>query len=168
METMRKVFDVDVVVRLRSGDFQVEWQGRFDRVRERLDIQTRTVRIVVAVDKPYENVIPGERPPLAPGMFCEVELRGKPRTGQIVIPRTAVRDGHVYLIDRNNRLVRREVEVAFSQGGFTCVAAGLSPGERLVISDPTPAIEGMLVEAVVDAEAEASLVSTATGEGSIR
>jgi len=168
METMRKVFDVEAVVRLRTGDFVVEWTGRFDRIREQLDIQTRTVRLVIAVDKPYENVIPGQRPPLAPGMFCEVELHGKPRTGQMVIPRMALQEGHVYLVNQENRLVRRAVDVAFSQGGFSCIRGGLSPGERLVISDPTPAIEGMLVEPVLDDEAVKALVTDATGEGSVR
>ncbi len=168
MKTMRKVFDVDATVRMRTGDFSVEWQGRFDRIREQLDIQTRTISIVIAVDKPYENVIPGERPPLAPGMFCEVELRGQPRAGQIVIPRTALHEGHVYLVNKESRLERRPVEVKFSQGGFSHISTGLVPGERLVISDPMPAIEGMKVEAIESPEAEQSLISEATGEGSVR
>lgn len=168
METMRRVFDIDVVVRVESGNFQVTWPARFDRVREQLDAQTRTVRIVVAVDKPYENIVPGKRPPLAPGMFCEVQLQGQPRTGQIVIPRTALHDGHVYLVNTENRLERRPVEVAFSQGGLSCLTAGLKPGEWLVVSDPTPAVEGMLVEPIVDADAEQSLVAEATGEGPAR
>ncbi len=168
METMRRIFDIDVVVRVESGNFQVTWPARFDRVRAQLDTQTHTVRIVVAVDEPYANIIPGKRPPLAPGMFCEVQLRGKPRTGQIVIPRTALRDGHVYLVNDENRLERRPVEVAFSQGGLSCLSGGLQPGDRLVVSDPTPAVEGMLVEPLVDADAEHSLVAEATGEGPVR
>ena len=168
MQEMRKIFNVDVIVRLRSGDFVVQWPGRFDRVREQLDIQTRSVRIVVAVDKPYENVIPGERPPLAPGMFCEVELRGQPRTGQIVIPRVALHDGHAYVLSDLNRLVRRAVKIDFSQGNLVCLQEGLQPGERLVISDPVPAIEGMLVEPVPDEESAQTLFDEASGAGSVR
>jgi len=168
METMRRIFDIDVVVRVESGDFQVTWPARFDRVREQLDTQTHTVRIVVAVDEPYENVTPGRRPPLVPGMFCEVQLRGKPRTGQIVIPRAALHGGHVYLLNDENRLERRPVEVAFSQGGLSCLSAGLQPGERLVVSDPTPAVVGMLVDPIPDADAEQALVAEATGEGPVR
>ena len=127
-------------------------------------MQTRTVRIVVAVDKPYENVVPGQRPPLAPGMFCAVELRAKPRTGQIVIPRTALQNGHVYVVSAENRLEVRPVEVAFSQGGFACLRSGLVPGERLVVSDPTPAVEGMLVEPTPDMQTEQALIAESTGE----
>jgi len=168
METMRRVFDIDATVRLESGDFQVSWPARFARVREQLDTQTRTVMIVVAVDKPYENIIPGKRPPLAPGMFCEVELQGQPRTGQVVIPRTSLRDGHVYLVNDENRLERRAVDVAFSQGGLSCLTDGLKPGDRLVVSDPTPAVEGMLVEPQLDLVVEETLIDEATAEGPVR
>ncbi|MCG8448468.1 MAG: efflux RND transporter periplasmic adaptor subunit [Pirellulales bacterium] len=168
MEMIRKIFDVDVEIRMESGDFAVTWPGRFDRVREQLDVQTRTVRIVVAVDKPYENVIPGERPPLAPGMFCEVELRAKPRTGQIVIPRTAMRNGQVYVVNAENRLETRNIEVAFSQGGLTCVKSGLQPGERLVVSDPTPAVVGMLVEPTPDAQTEEILLAESAAEAPLQ
>ena len=164
MERMRRIFDVDVEVRLESGDFIVTWPARFDRVREQLDLQTRTVRIVVAVDKPYENIIPGQRPPLSPGMFCEVELRAKPRTGQVVIPRTAIQNNKVYLLNKENRLEIRNVELAFSQGGLACLKTGLTPGERLIVSDPTPAVEGMLVEPVEDAKALQALLAESTGE----
>ena len=168
MQAVRKVFNVDAVVRMRTGDFVVEWEGRFDRIREQLDLQTRTLRVVIAVDRPYENVIPGKRPPLAPGMFCEVELRGAPRTGKVVVPRTSVRDGAVYLVNDENRLERRPVEVAFSQGGISVIEAGLAGGERLVVSDPTPAIEGMLVEPTTDDEIRTNLILEAAGEGELR
>jgi len=168
MELMREIFDVQATVRMKTGDFQVEWTGRFDRIREQLDIQTRTLGVIIAVDRPYDNVIPGQRPPLAPGMFCEVELRGQPRTGQMVVPRVALHEGHVYLVNEEDRLERRRVEVLFSQGGFSCISSGLNPGERLVVSDPTPGIEGMKVIPTPDTELEQSLVAETTGEGSVR
>jgi RND family efflux transporter MFP subunit len=168
MQTMREVFNVEATVRLQSGDVLVEWPAHFARVREQLDTRTRTVRIVVAVENPYENIVPGKRPPLAPGMFCQVEFRGQTRTGQIVIPRTALRDGHVYLVNKENRLERRAVKIAFSQGGLSCLAEGLKPGERLVVSDPTPAVEGMLVDPRPDEALQQSLEDEATGEGPVR
>lgn len=168
METVRNVFDVQALVRLRTGDFVVEWEGRFDRIREELDLQTRTLRLVVAVDRPYENVIPGQRPPLAPGMFCEVELRGAARTGKLFVPRTSVRDNAVYLVNNENRLERRPVTIDFSQGGISVVETGLAAGERLVVSDPTPAIEGMLVDPTLVGEIRDNLIKEAAGEGDLR
>ena len=168
MRMIRDVFDVQVTVRLRTGDFVVEWDGRFDRVREELDLQTRTLRVVVAVDRPFDNVIPGQRPPLSPGMFCEVELRSKPRTNKIVVPRTSVWDNAVYLVNDENRLQRKPVKVAFSQGGFSVIAEGLYGGERLVVSDPTPAIEGMLVEPTLSNDLGENLVAEAAGKSELR
>jgi RND family efflux transporter MFP subunit len=168
MQTMRTIFDVQAIVRMRSGDFVVEWQARFDRMREELDLQTRTMPVVVVVDRPYEGVVPGKRPPLAPGMFCEVELRARPRENQIVVPRTSVWDGSVFLVDDQNRLVRRPVQIAFSQGSISVVAQGLAAGETLVVSDPTPAVEGMLVEPDFDAGVADRLVAAALGQGDLQ
>jgi RND family efflux transporter MFP subunit len=168
MQTIRTVFNVEALVRLRTGDFVVQWVGRFDRIREELDLQTRTLRVVIAVDRPYENVVPGQRPPLSPGMFCEVELRGASRPDRIVVPRTSLRDNVVYLVNRENRLEPRPVNVEFSQGGFSVIAEGLSGGETLVVSDPTPAIAGMLVEPLLDTEVQANLEAEARGEGEMR
>jgi multidrug efflux system membrane fusion protein len=168
MEAVRKVFNAQAIVRMRTGELVVEWDGRFDRIREELDLQTRTLRVIIAVDRPYENVIPGKRPPLAPGMFCEVELRGAPRNSRIVVPRTSIRNGSVYLVNNESRLDRRPVEVAFSQGGISVVKSGLTGGERLVVSDPTPAIEGMLVEPRFDKEMLTKVINEAAGEGDLR
>jgi RND family efflux transporter MFP subunit len=165
MDTMRSIFDVEVIVRMRTGDFQVEWAGRFDRIREQLDPQTRTVQIVVVVEKPYSEIIPGKRPPLAPGMFCEVELRGQPLAGRLVIPRSSLRGGHVYVVNGDHRLQRRKVEVAMLQGDFLAIGSGLQAGELLVLTVPTQAIEGMLVQPVRDEVAEKRLIENASGTG---
>jgi len=163
--TIEQLFDFDVTVRYRSGDFQPEWKGRVLRLREQLDPRTRTIGLVIAVDKPYEQAIPGQRPPLVQGMYCEAELRGRVRAGQIVIPRAALHDGQVYIVDQDNRLQRRSVQVAFAQSSFLCIQSGLRAGDRVVVSDPTPAITGGLVEPVPDSPLRQRLAAEAAGEG---
>lgn len=166
--TVQELFDFRVIVRFRSGDFEAEWEGRVVRMREQLDPRTRTVALVIVVDEPYQQAIPGKRPPLIQGMYCEAELRGPVRKGQIVIPRSAFHNGHVYLVGNNSRLRRRKVEVAFAQSGFLCLKDGLQEGGMLVVSEPTPAIEGLLVEPVADKQLQRRLISQATGEGSLK
>lgn len=147
------------------GDLPTLWQARFDRVSETLDPQTRTVGIVVAVDEPYEGVQPGVRPPLVKGMFVRVALQGPPRPDTLVIPRTALHEGQrVYLADGENRLRSREVQVGFGQDEFMTIVSGLATGERLVVSDPVPAIEGMLLEPQEDEALLTRLVAAASGE----
>lgn len=167
-ETVEELFDFRVIVRYRSGDFKAEWEGRVVRMREQLDPRTRTAALVIAVDRPYEKAIPGKRPPLVKGMYCEAELRGEVRKDHIVIPRAAVHNGHAYLVGSDNRLRRRSVEVAFAQSGFLCLKDGLQEGETVVVSDPTPAIEGLLVEPVRDEGLQKRLISQATAEESLK
>jgi len=166
--TVKRLFDFDVLVRYRSGDFVAEWKGRVARIREQIDTRTHTIGFVVAVDKPYDKVIPGERPPLVKGMYCEIELGGARRAGRAVIPRSAVHGGYVYLVNSENRLERRKVEVSFAQSGFVCLRSGLAEGDTLVVSDPTPAIEGLLASPVTDDRLLEKLVAEATARGSLK
>ena len=47
--------DVSVLVTLQSGDWSAEWEARIDRLREAVDSKTREIKVVVAVDRPYEK-----------------------------------------------------------------------------------------------------------------
>ncbi len=168
METMREVFQIDAIIRYTYGDRVIEWPARFERVRENIDPETRTLGIVFVIDNPYEMAIPGQRPPPVRGTFCEVELRSRNKLEQIIVPRSAVRDSHVYLVNGDSRLARREVQVSFFQSGFAAIAAGINEGEQVVVSDPTPAIEGMLVQGSEDEELRDRLVEAARGNGAVK
>ena len=168
MESVRKLFDITAKVRLRSGELTAEWEAKFVRIREVLDQKTRTLGLVVAVDRPYEKVIPGKRPPLVQGMFCEVEIIGKIRNKQIIIPRSAFHNGLVYVLDSGNRLRTKPIAIAISQANFISISEGLVKGETVVVSDPSPAIDGMLVEAIPDHDILESLIAEATGKGELK
>lgn len=138
------------------------WPARFARVSPTIDPRTRTVGIIVEVDEPYRRAQPGIRPPLVKGMFVEVVLSGRPRDA-IVIPSGAVHGGAVYVVADGNRLARRPVEVSLSQPSFLVVAEGIEAGDRVVVSDLFPAIEGMLLDPVDDVAGLAALAADATG-----
>ena len=138
-------FGLRPTVHLRGSGLDVSWDARFVRLRDVIDPKTRTIGIVVAVDNPYRKATPGIRPPLVKGMFVEVELRGKPRERQIVIPRSALHQGRVYLVDEQSRLVTRPVKVDFTLGDELCLAEGVAAGDTLVLTDLVPALEGMLL-----------------------
>ena len=157
------------MVRYISGDWSAEWDARFTHIREAVHARTRAVNIVVAVDRPYEKIIPGVRPPLTRGMFCEVELQGKIRPNSIIIPRSALHNGNtVFLVDEQNRLQFQEVQVAFAQSNFYCLASGLQGGETLIVSNPSPAIEGMRVEPVSDNVLQQQLQAEAQGQEALK
>ncbi|MGI9412611.1 MAG: efflux RND transporter periplasmic adaptor subunit [Hyphomicrobiales bacterium] len=156
------------VVRLKIDDQAVEWQGRFARISDTIDPNTRTVGVIAAVDGPYTQAIPGKRPPLAKGMFVEVELRARTIEGRIIVPRSALHDGRLYLADKDNRLEIRTVETGLTQGGFADVVSGLKAGERVVVSDLSPAIPGMLLKIDVDKALSDRLLADAGGKGTLK
>lgn len=156
---------LDPVVRLTSGDLTVEWPATVVRVAETVDTKTRTLGVIVRVDDPYAEAAPGLRPPLARGMFVEVALRGRPWNDRLVVPRQALRDGFVWMVDGEGRLRRRAVETAFRQDSFAVLADGapLAAGDRVVVSDLVPAVEGMAIAAVPDDDLAARVATEAGG-----
>ena len=155
-------------VHLRGGSVEAQWDARFMRINDTIDPDTRTVGVIVAVDDPYQNSVPGVRPPLSKNMFVEVEIIGRPQAGQIVAPRSSLHGNTLYVVDAENRLRIKPVVVDFSQTDFVVIKKGLAVGDKIIVSDPIPAIDGMLVKAVVDAEASAALIAQAEGGGAIR
>lgn len=149
---------------LQENGLNASWTARVARLSDTLDPKTRTVGVIVEVDKPYTNVLPGSRPPLVKGLFVQVTLAGKPRPGSLVVPRSALHANRLYVVDEQQRLDIREVKVGMLQPGFATIASGLRAQEQVVISDLVPAVQGMLLKTVSDPATEQRLVQTAQGE----
>ena len=162
-EQLPEMVGLNPLVRLDLGNHVAEWEAEFVRFDDTVDPQTRTMGVVAAVDRPFEKVIPGYRPPLSKGMFVQVVLRGKSQAPRVVLPRSAVRGGVVLVADQENRLRRRKVELLFSQGSTSVIASGLSAGERVVVSDLVPAVEGMLLHVQTDEALSESLKNQGDG-----
>ena len=152
------------LVRMDMGQESAEWDARFIRFSDQVDPQTRTIGVVISVDDPFKKVIPGKRPPLTKGMFVQVVIRGRTQKNRIVVPRSAIRAGKVYLVGEDRRLQVRPVSVLFSQGAVSVISTGIEAGDRIVVSDPIPAVEGMLLNTVPDETLQARVLSAARGE----
>ena len=57
------------------------------------------------------------------------------------------------------------MDVALVQADFVVVKAGLQAGERVVVSDLVPAIEGMALDPVIDTETLDLLLRQSTSGG---
>lgn len=167
IETVIKQFGLSATVRLLSNGFQAAWEAYLARISEAEDPQTRTRGFIVAVDNPYEKVEVGKRPPLIRNTFVEVELRGQAKNG-IPIPRSALHSDKVYIADKENRLQLRSVKIAFMQGDMAVIKEGLSTGDKLILSQISPAIEGLLLHLETDTAAGLALQTMAAGEGRLR
>ncbi len=136
-------------VELDIGNAEMaRWEAEFVRFADSVDSETRTLGVVIAVDKPLQKVIPGIRPPLSKGMFVEVAIAGREHKDRIVIPRSAVRNEQVYVVDNDNRLQIRNVIREYDQQDKTIIKQGLRAGDQLVLSDIIPAVTGMLLQPV--------------------
>jgi multidrug efflux pump subunit AcrA (membrane-fusion protein) len=160
--------NLTATIRLESGDLEAMWEAKLTRFTT-VDATTRTIGVVVAVDKPFENTQPGQQPPLLAGMYVEVELRGAPRKGCKPVPRSALRDGGiVHIVDAESRLVRRPVKIGIRQATFACIGDGLAAGERVVLTDLVPAVEGMLLAPSLDERATKTLATAVSGGGAAK
>lgn len=159
---------LQVIVRLvgTEGDTE-EWQGELLRISEAIDPTRDTVGLVVAVNNPYEGVIPGKRPPLLKGMYTSVEILA-PARGMLVLPRKAIHQGRVYVAvpdgDKDShRLEIRPVHIVHKQGHLVVVDAGIEEGEQIVITDVIPVIEGLPLKTIQAVEYERQLAQDALG-----
>jgi RND family efflux transporter MFP subunit len=152
------------LVRMDLGGPVAEWPAEFVRFSDQVDPATRTLGVVVAVDRPLDLVIPGQRPPLSKGMFVQVLIRGRVQPDRVVVPRAALRAGQVHLVDADNRLHMSPVEVAFTQGPLAVIEAGVAAGDRVVLSDLVPAVEGMRLEPQPDESVRALMARAAHGD----
>jgi RND family efflux transporter MFP subunit len=151
-------------VRLDMGTTVAEWAAQFVRFSDNVDPETRTMGVVVAVDKPFDKVIPGVRPPLSKGMFVQVLLQGKAQADRIILPRSAIKDGVAYLADEQNRLHRQQVEILFNQGDISVIAQGIEAGQKIIVSDLVPAVNGMLLQPEADPKMTEMLLNAARGQ----
>lgn len=158
-------FGLHAIVRLRFDDRNVEWRGRVVRISDTVDPKTRTVGAIVAVDNAYAGAVPGQRPPLIKGMFVEVELRTKPVEGKILVPRSALHAGRLYLVNTEQRLEIRPVETGLVQDDLAVISAGLKPGEKVIVSDLSPAIAGMALKTTTDTDFTKRLLKEAAAKG---
>ncbi|MDG4868593.1 efflux RND transporter periplasmic adaptor subunit [Guyparkeria sp. 1SP6A2] len=152
-------------IRVRQEN-PIIWTGRIVRVAEGIDPATRTLPVVVAVDGPYRNANPPQRPALVPGTFVEGVLSQKSNLPQLVVPAYAVHQGQIYLVDSEDRLRRRTVDVSRPQNGWVVVHEGLEAGERVIIDDVVPAIDGMPLTTRHDSDSQRALITQASGEQS--
>ena len=148
-ENMSSITGFKPIIQLDLGnDKPAEWEASFVRFTDGVDVQTRTLGIVVAVDKPLQKIIPGTRPPLSKGMFVSVAISGLIQPNSIVIPRAAMRNDQVYVMNQENRLEIRLVQKRYHQKQQSIINSGLKEGEKLILTDLIPAIQGMLLKPV--------------------
>jgi RND family efflux transporter MFP subunit len=130
------------------GSQEYRWQGRIVRVNAAVDQETRLIYATAEVADPY-GVAADRGMPIAVGMFVNAEIEGAASQSALVMPRLALRnENKVYVINAENRLEIRTVDVLSTSEERVLVRAGVEPGERVVTSTLPNAVDGMEVEPI--------------------
>ena len=146
--------DLEAKVELEAGDNIIAWQGRVDRSGGSIDAQTQSQSIVVIIDKPYEQAVPGKKPPLIRDTFVKVTLKAPVLNNQILIPVNAIHNDNVYTVNSEGRLEIKPIEVDFIQEQIAVIRSGLKPDDKVVLSRVFPAVEGMSLKPQPDKHIE--------------
>lgn len=124
------------------------WNGRIVRTNAAMDKDTRMVYAIAEVEDPY-GLGSDNGSPMAVGMFVQAEIAGVNSQSAMVLPRLALRNTNkVYVINDENRLEIRTVEVLSTSEHKVLVTDGVQPGDKVVTSTIPAAVDGMEVRAI--------------------
>nr|NIP17160.1 efflux RND transporter periplasmic adaptor subunit [Xanthomonadales bacterium]NIX11950.1 efflux RND transporter periplasmic adaptor subunit [Xanthomonadales bacterium] len=138
----------DVQFRATLGNRDYYWDGRIVRVNAAVDEDTRLIYATAEVFDPYGAAANGGMP-MAVGLFVAAEIEGVAEQSAYVMPRLALRaQNKVYVINEENRLEIRTVNVLSTSEDRVLVTAGVSAGDRVVTSTLPNAVDGMEVEPI--------------------
>ncbi|HPS52150.1 MAG TPA: efflux RND transporter periplasmic adaptor subunit [Phycisphaerae bacterium] len=127
-----------------------------------LETEGRMARLLVNVVDPLcmrkEN---HGMPRLILGMYVRVNIEGKTLTNVYRIDRGALHDGdRIYIMTKNDKLEIRTVDIVWRGNQYVFVEKGITPGERLIVTDMPVAVEGMSLREAPDDEPADSQPST--------
>lgn len=137
-----------VAVVQRVGQETIERTGEVIRQFPDLDPGGAMARVLVSIDDPLADDV---GLPLLLGSFVDVAVAATPIENAVRVPRGALRNGkNVYVMNEDDLLEIRTVQIAWTQPDAVLVSGGLEPDERVVVSRiPTP-IPNMLLRTAQD------------------
>lgn len=125
-----------------------KWQGHIVRINASVDQQTRLIYATAEVRDPYGKGA-DFGVPLAVGMFVNAAIEGVESKMAMVIPRDALRNADkVYVVDADNKLDIRSVEVISTSAEQVLLSGGVNVGEKVAVSTVPNAAQGMLVQPI--------------------
>ncbi|MEM6660627.1 MAG: HlyD family efflux transporter periplasmic adaptor subunit, partial [Pseudomonadota bacterium] len=152
-------------VSLGSDQGSASWSAEVDRTSDSANAETRSIGVIVRILEPYAHFGKGGQPPLIKGAFVKVDLAAPRISGALMIPQSAIRNGRVMIAGSDDRLDFVPVTQLFFFDNIAVLAPGTLPAQaRIITSDPSPALEGLLVSPRRDLMAEARMAAAADGD----
>jgi hypothetical protein len=144
---------IEASIELNSGNMSQTWPAKVQRISETIDVNQATVGVILEITQDPSKLRPG-RPPLLNGMFIKASLTGQ-ESPQFSVPEKVLHTNRIYLMDESNKLKIVPVTVQYRNHDDAVISGPISEGDKLVLNDLLPAIEGMsLTFNNLDAESE--------------
>lgn len=141
----------EVVLSGMFGGQMHQWHGTLVRTEAGIDASNNAVQAIVRVEQSaVQNPPSGESSqvmPLPVGLFVEADIRGKTIENLYALPREVIRSGNrVLVVDAENRMHFRKVEILRLENERVLISSGLSAGERICMSPIQAVVDGMQVQ----------------------
>ncbi|GIU07259.1 RND superfamily efflux pump MFP component [Shewanella sp. MBTL60-112-B2] len=134
----------------------ITWQGQIIRSEGVIDAENRMVYLVAEVKDPYlRNKRAEGQLPLKYGTFVTAVIKGRTVEGIVKLPRHLVRENQVTIVNKDNSIELREVNVVKSDLENVYIKDSLQSGERISLTNLTNAENGQIVK-VLGEEANSS------------
>ncbi|WP_282235145.1 efflux RND transporter periplasmic adaptor subunit [Salinicola endophyticus] len=121
--------------------------GHLTSIDSRIDSATGTIRLRATLDNPSGG--------LYPNGYVDVSLVSQTLRDRVIVPEPAIQTGqngdYVYVVNDDDSVSRRDVEVSASEGHQSAIASGLEAGERVVVDGVDSLRDGAKVRVVSDA-----------------
>lgn len=141
-----------VTLSAELGGRSYEWPAVLTRSEGSIDLRTRMMHVVARVDDPQAR-LSSDREPLLAGLFVRARIQGREVRDVYRLPALALHEGsYVFVVDADDRLGKRQVEIVQLGRHEIIVGTGLQAGERIVVSPLRMFTEGMRVRAADGAE----------------
>lgn len=158
----RSHLSIGDTVRLHAtGQSSSTWNGRLVRISPEDDPDTRTIAAYVEYEQQG-----GEAPYLAPGLFVRGEVSGAMEEGRWIVPRRAVKDDRLLLVEDGQVLSRPVVVAHFITGRFDqfglpdtdwiVLQTPLSEDDSVILNPTRALFDGLAVKEISAAEAMAA------------
>jgi membrane fusion protein, multidrug efflux system len=153
-ETQLALLAPGQTVTARSAAFsQQAFAGRVVTLDTRVDPVTRAVTVRALIDNPDHH--------LRPGMLMTVTVTGQERQSLGIPEEALIPEGQqqfVYIINQDNTVARRQVQIGTREPGVVEIRKGLKAGERVVTEGTMKVRPGQAVRVM-----PAAATATATG-----
>lgn len=123
-----------------GGDL-FSWNGKINRIAAEIDPKTRMLSVVAQV----KNLLDEESQslPLKKGMFVSAEIEGIELSKMVIAPRHTVRDGKIWILDKEGILRHKSVEIVRYEEEFAFIESGLNPDDSILLTRLGVRVNGM-------------------------